>query len=373
MIMVNRHFRSACGPRVPAFTLVELLVVVSIIALLVAVLLPSLRKAREGAKRVACNANMRSLAQAALTYAGEDPQENIVPIGLGDATRPELIYSYYGFGGKSGKGRNDLPTVENLRQSEWSGRYQMDAAMRPLNAIFYPGGLSTPGAPRFVADWTKDYDLELDVYRCPGDKRFPGFHYAGWKAVDGSSYDYFGTSYAANPSYVGIPGRAEVQTNSMYARPLSRVPNPTNTVLFWENAARFAFYAPNTQEYDQSGCYWDSGLHKTAREEDFIAHGFHGQDWHFNVSFGDGHSTWIKIKGHGHDYSLEQKLPKLVSPMCNPYIMGGSSCECIVVRGLGWQADTLPAAPLVTEKTRQEVSSYGPLSGGGILDYEVVK
>ncbi len=52
-----------------AFTLVELLVVVSIIAILVSVLLPSMRKARDIAKRTVCKANMRSLGLGILIYA----------------------------------------------------------------------------------------------------------------------------------------------------------------------------------------------------------------------------------------------------------------------------------------------------------------
>lgn len=65
-----------------AFTLVELLVVIAIIAMLVAVLLPSLGKARQAAVRTQCLSNLRQLAVAHTMYASAQ-QNRLVYAGNG--------------------------------------------------------------------------------------------------------------------------------------------------------------------------------------------------------------------------------------------------------------------------------------------------
>ena len=75
-----------------AFSLVELLVVIGIIAVLIGVLLPALSRAQAAAKRVQCLSNLRQLATASSVYAANN--KNSFPPAYYSSSNGQVAYGY---------------------------------------------------------------------------------------------------------------------------------------------------------------------------------------------------------------------------------------------------------------------------------------
>jgi prepilin-type processing-associated H-X9-DG protein len=82
-----------------AFTLLELVVTISVVVLLVALLLPAVMKARENSRRIQCVANLANLGRALQNY--ESAQKKFPPAQPATQTQPNLksdrFYSAHAF------------------------------------------------------------------------------------------------------------------------------------------------------------------------------------------------------------------------------------------------------------------------------------
>jgi len=346
------------------FTLIETLVVFVIAGLLVGTVAPSLKMARGRSKNAVCHARLSGIGVASSTYAEWCPEGFGIPVHplqfcqcpgepCGSACGEPQYIGAYEWGGKSGTGSPGHPfAVERgappTGTYAWqSSRYGTAAgfgpATRPMNKILYKGGFRD--GTNYRPQWGPDTLIDLPAFRCPADDGPPGgAHCAPWvQHPERSSYDHFGTSYAANKFMIASAGGGWMLSNSPYLRPVSGVPSPARTINFEENIGRWAWACKNElPECDFIGEGVDPGPSKAVR-------GWHGKNWTFNHVYVDGHAgvrkMWIEGTEDADGYA-EHYYNELVYPD-DAYLQ--ETHRCIIVRGDGWQKDTLPAELVPTQ------------------------
>ena len=183
------------NPKRHAFTLIELLVVIAVIAVLMAILMPSLNRAREAGKRIACLNNLKSLAMVWHMYA--DSNDGQVPSG--GYKREKLL------------GQSRLLSV--VQRPESNPEHQELAIKRGL---LYP----------YCGN-------NIEVYRCPTGKR-------------GEM-----RTYSMPDSFGGVAG---VSRSSLTIRRRSDLKRPAEQMLFLDEG--FCTYSTWTIFYNQSQ-WWD--------------------------------------------------------------------------------------------------------------------
>lgn len=148
-----------------AFTLVELLVVIGIIALLISILLPALGAARRAAQSVQCLSNLRTMSQGMQIYAAEN-KGWILGSGL---------TSGRGFFGPDPLANASPVLVTNGNIPRGSAIYPNDYFLPLCNSMKIP--LTTANDPNEADRWT-EY-MSLGQFQCPSYRDVTAVPFSG--------------------------------------------------------------------------------------------------------------------------------------------------------------------------------------------------
>lgn len=155
----------------PAFTLIELLVVIAIIAMLLAIIAPALRLAKEHAKNVVCKANLRNFGPVLIMYIND----------------------------------NDGRTHDSPNGGLWHYLNAPDVEIPPEPI---PGGALIE-QPYWGVAYNNIYIQNKEVFKCPSSKYVDDFrNHDGWELYQDANYGLNG--FAINVKVEQIKSPANV-------------------------------------------------------------------------------------------------------------------------------------------------------------------
>jgi prepilin-type N-terminal cleavage/methylation domain-containing protein/prepilin-type processing-associated H-X9-DG protein len=239
-----------------AFTLVELLVVIGIIALLISILMPSLNRARENAKQVQCLSNLRQISLALVMYTSNN--KDLMPGGAEPA------------------------------QKRWDWIYWDVPAGNPFNDVS-----QSALAPYMMSGSKK---INPEYFRCPSDRAEEHVSVYGGRYPYKFSYTmnaFLSDNNRAYSAGLGITDTAKQKNFKM-----SYIKHPTRKILFVDENERTAndglwvpehTKAPNDSDFTGSFVDQLADRHEVRKDE-------RKKQGRGNVAFADGHGEFIDRK-----------------------------------------------------------------------------
>ena len=273
-----------CGRR-RAFTLVELLVVIGVIALLISILLPALQKAKESANTVKCAAQMKQIMLAMIMYTGDHKGYFAIPPSIGE--------TYPGPAGTDDLSNNQRSLAYYMNTDASTGGAGVGVIRYDVGAL-WPFLIRNAGQQ--VINAAGGSKTLKQIFNCPTDS----LEYIRNASTNGTTNN----SVARNYSYswnVLIRGDHNITGDPNDVTPkITQVRNSSNKILLLEEAA------PN-----------DGVCYIAINDQDDTPAFFHkGRG---NYGFADGHVDTLSAETIGytsvtHQGVRSQQLPAPIGP-----------------------------------------------------------
>ena len=287
--MLTRKSENSC-PATRGFTLIELLVVIAILAILVAVLMPSICRAREIARKRVCQTRLSGIHTAAmqrsadyLGYVAQSEAKNCLVV-----TRAQVLAAI-----------SDSPTSSI---GSWGGTWASD---EHCWVLAYPR--------RYMGEANSNtYDADANhTVKCPSQTFPPGTLnglYARWQSIPVNSFERHTAAIGSSDIITGY-GMAENCWDKV-----ETIPVPGGKFMYnWD-------WRPSQREWFKIRRTYVRGLHATSSlvafgdvsrgqlNENSGGAGFRHDlengplDWHRNIVFWDGHVGGYKIDTHDNEH-----------------------------------------------------------------------